>query len=505
MGGIVSAPMLIAPGDLDSTTRTLILRLAPLLPPGEEPHAVGGFVRDALLGRATHDLDITVLGNAQEIGQRLSQELGGSYVPLDEERQVARVAVKHQGQPWQIDLAALQGDRLADLARRDFTVDAMSVPLEALLGAGWPSRVLDPLGGRQDLEHRLIRQASATVFQDDGARLLRAVRLAAQLGFRVEEATQEAIRRDAPCITRVSGERIRDELLATLATTGAMEQVYVLDRLDLLCRVLPELALGKGVTQPKEHRWDVFRHNVETVGTVEGLLSRTLQPSWALEPVPWNDGLAAYFGETLGEGHTRATLLKLAGLLHDVAKPSSRSLDPDGRIRFFGHHTQGAAVAKAMLERLRMSRRTIRAVEVMVEHHLRPGQMRQGAETPTPKAVYRFFRSAGEVAVDTLYLNLADYLSARGPMLEQQEWAEYTSVIRHVLETGLGQHQPSAAVRLLDGDEIMSAFQLPAGPLIGTLLEAILEAQATEEIRTKEDALALARNILATSQEAPHA
>ncbi|MBI4313166.1 MAG: CCA tRNA nucleotidyltransferase [Chloroflexi bacterium] len=500
----MSALPLMAHPFLDAAPRSLIQQVASLLPPHAGAHVVGGFLRDALLDRPTNDLDIAVQGDAVAIARDLAAALGGSLVVLDEERQVARVALERQGHAWQVDVASQQGSLLEDLARRDFTVNAMALPLEALLAPDWPGRVVDPHGGRLDLQRKTIRQVSDAVFREDGVRLLRSVRLAARLGFTIDPATALAIRRDAHCLDGVAEERVRDELLAILACPDAMAHVYLLDDLGLLCRVLPELAWGKGVAQPKEHYWDVFRHNVETVGAVEGLLSRAYQPLWVLDAVPWNDDLAAHFQQPVTEGHARATLLKLAALLHDVAKPASKTIEESGRIRFFGHHTLGAEMCRVALTRLRMSGKGIALVETMVEHHLRPGQMSQGVDMPTPKAVYRYFCSAGDAAVDTLYLNMADYLSARGPMLEQKEWATYTGIIRHILDTGQRQHEPSLPA-LLDGHEIMTALRLTPGPTVGRILEAVREAQATGEITSKEEALALATHVLESGPEAHNA
>lgn len=471
-----------------------------------EPHAVGGFLRDALLGRPSYDLDITVPGDALPLARHLADVLGGAFVLLDEPRQIARVVVQNGDETWRIDLASLQGDHLQDLARRDFTIDAMSVPLRTLLTGDWQSSVLDPFGGRRDLEARLVRAVSPAVFREDGLRLLRAVRLAASLDFSIEAATQDLVRRNATALASVSGERIRDEFLAILATNQAVQHVYLLDDLKLLCQVLPELEEARGVTQPREHHWDVLHHSVETVGAVEGLLERTWQPSWALEAVPWSDDLEAHFQEVVSEGHTRATLLKLVGLLHDIAKPATRSVDHQGRIRFHGHHSQGAIMASAVLQRLRLGRRSSRMIEAEIEYHLRPGQMSKGAELATPRAVYRYFRSAGDVAIDTLYLNLADYLAARGPLLEREEWAAYTAKVRHILETGLVQEQTEPARPLVDGHDLMADLRLSPGPLIGRLLEAIREARATGEVTTREEALVLARDVLAASAgKEPHA
>ena len=458
---------------------------------------MGGLVRDALLGRQTRDLDITVTADTVAVARHLADALGGAFVLLDEPRQIARVVVQHGGESWHVDLASLQGDRLQDLARRDFTIDAMSVPLSMLLAGDWRSNVLDPFGGMRDLEGRVVRAVSPGIFQEDGLRLLRAVRLAASLEFDIEAGMRDLIRRDASILAGVSGERVRDELLAILVSRQAVGHAYLLDDLGLLCKVVPELEEGRGVTQPKEHHWDIFHHNVETVGAVEGLLERTWEPSWALEAVPWCDALASHFQEVAGEGHTRGTLLKLAGLLHDIGKPATRTVDTEGRIRFLGHHGQGAIMAGAILQRLRFSRRSTRMIEAEIQHHLRPGQMSQGDELATQRAVYRYFRSAGDVAIDTLYLNLADYLAARGPLLEREEWADYTGKVRHILETGLAQEQPPRRPPLVNGNDLMAMLHLAPGPLVGRLLEAIREAQAAGEVSTREAALALAEEMLA--------
>ena len=466
-----------------------------------EPHVVGGFLRDALLGEPSYDLDLTVSGDAIAVARHLADALGGTLVLLDEPRNIARVVVQQDGETWHIDLASLQGERLQDLASRDFTIDAMSVPLRALLMEDWNSSILDPFDGKSDLARRLIRAVDRKAFREDGLRLLRAVRLAASLGFDIEAGTQDVIRTDADNMIGVSGERIRDEFLAVLASSNAMRHVYLLDDLKLLGQVVPELEEGRGVTQPKEHYWDVLQHNVETVGAVEGLLERKWVPSWALDMVPWNDQLHAYFQEVAGEGHTRSTLLKLAGLLHDIAKPATRTMDSEGRIRFLGHHSQGAVIARTILQRLRMSRRTVQMIETEIEHHLRPGQMSHGTELATLRAVYRYFRSAGNLAIDTLYLNLADYLAARGPLLEHGEWAAYTTKVKHILETGLTQEQPSAMPKLVDGHDLMADLNLLPGPQVGWLLETIQEAQATGEVKTREEVMILARKNLETDAQ----
>jgi len=184
-----------------------------------EAYLVGGFLRDVLLGRETADLDIAVAGDALEIAQKVATALGGKYIPLDEINGVARVVLvrgKAVREPWQLDFSALKGTLEQDLAQRDFTINAMATDLNQ-----WAKShellLFDPLNGWQDFRQGVIRVTSDEAFKFDAARLLRAVRLAAELGFSIDKKTEMLIQRDAHLIALVTGERIREELLKLLA------------------------------------------------------------------------------------------------------------------------------------------------------------------------------------------------------------------------------------------------------------------------------------------------
>jgi len=467
------------------------------------------------LGRAGGDLDVAVSCDPQALARRLAKELGGSYVPLSPQRGVARVVLPapapatselpdlldHAGMrtgiddgindALTIDVAGFSTTIEDDLARRDFTVDAMALPLADWTSGQWRERVVDPYNGIQDLAEKRVRAVSSRVFQDDPGRLLRAVRLAAQLGFRLEPDTARLIRTEAFLINRVSGERVRDELLAILAGDGARGQLETLDRLDLLCRVIPELALTKGVDQPIVHYWDVWGHLLHSVETAE-LVTKGHQNSGIYTLVPWTAALAEYFSEKVSDGHSRRTILKLAALLHDIAKPQTKGIDETGRTRFLGHSELGAEMAASRLTELRLSARGIAMVSKMVEQHLRPGNMRQGVDLPTSRAIYRYFRDLGDVAIDTLYLALADYLAAKGPELMPDEWGDHARIIAHILESGTRQTTSEKIQRLVSGRDLMKELGLEPGPKIGLLLEKINEARAAGEVSTREEALALA-------------
>ena len=203
--------------------------------------------------------------------------------------------------------------------------------------------------------------------------------------------------------------------------------------------------------------------------------------------------LREYFAEPLSEGRSRAAVLKFAGLMHDVAKPQTRQLQPDGRVRFFGHAEVGAEVAGQILRRYRFSAREVAFVARLVDEHLRPVQLAAVGDAPTRRALFRFFRDLGDAADAVLFLALADAVAARGARMTEQGFARQAAYMNSLLvrsseDAGI-MHPP----RLLTGYDIMSALGLPPGPAIGRLLAALEEAQGAGEIADREGALAFVK------------
>jgi poly(A) polymerase len=333
----------------------------------------------------------------------------------------------------------------------------------------------------------------------DPIRLLRAVRLGAELGFSLDKDTEQEVPRQAHLIATVAGERMREELLRLLALPDSGGHLGYLDRLGLLTAVIPELALARGVTQPKEHFWDVFDHTLKVVAAVDFLLRRA---GWeyggdeVLPAVPWSEELGLRFDVEVSPGSTRGTLLKLAALFHDIAKPQTQAVDASGRLRFLGHGNQGAEVAARILERLRFSVREIRLVSTLVKHHLRPGQLAQSDELPTHRAIYRFFRDTGDAGIDVIFLSLADHLATWGPRLNLDGWRGHTRVAAYMLKQHMEQASQLASDRLVSGDDLINIFGLKPGPRIGEILENVREAQAARELVSHRAALAYIRALL---------
>ncbi len=464
---------------------------------GLASYVVGGFVRDVLLRRDTADIDIALAGDALEIAPRVAAALGGKYVLLDRANRVGRVVLTDNGQ-WELDFSTFEGDIEQDLGRRDFTIDAIAVDL-GQLGKGYADiELIDPFNGWDDLHQRAIRVVAETAFASDAVRLLRAVRLAAELGFSIDKGTEALIHRYSHLISGVAGERVREELLRLLAVAQSGQFLSYLDELGLLTAVVPELARMKGVKQPKEHFWDVFDHSLKTVVAVDFLLR---QGKWeytsekVLAVAPWSTSLAQHFELAVSSGSTRRSLLRLAALLHDIAKPQTKAIEADGRLHFLGHAQEGAAIASSVLERLRFSAKEIKLVETIVRHHLRPMQMSHEG-LPSPRAIYRYFRDTGDAGVDVLFLSMVDHLATRGPHLNLAHWQEHTQMVEYILAQREQEKSVVVPPKLVDGHDLINTFDMSPGPKVGELLEAVRETQASGELTTREEALDYIRDHL---------
>lgn len=451
--------------------------VASLADPRVEPVLVGGVVRDACLGRATGaDVDVAVPRGALELARRVADRVGGAFVALDLERGAGRV-VTGEGR---LDLTDFRAPTLEeDLHGRDFTVNALAVPVRELLRRG-VAAIADPTGGLADLMARRLRLASPGVLVADPLRALRAVRLAELLGLRITPATARAVALVAPRLNTVSAERVRDELLGLVALPAAARALRRADRLGVLAAVLPEVEPMRSTAQPPPHRFDVLEHSLRAVAGADEVVTRVGD----LEP--FGEELAGHLGAPLGGGVTRTHLLKLAALLHDVAKPETRQV-VNGRVRFFGHELAGAVRAREIGARLRLPGTVCAALERLVRHHLRPMHLGE-AGVVTARARYRLYRDLGAETRDLLLLALVDAAAVRGQS-PVTLWPRAT-LIRDLLAGWAVQQRAAAEPPLVRGEDVMARYGLSPGPEVGRLLRHAREAQDLGLVRTREEALA---------------
>lgn len=421
---------------------------------GHQAFLVGGCVRDLLLDRKPKDYDVATDARPDRILELFprSGRVGAHF----------GVVLVRDGDGAQVEVATFRSDHAyrdgrhpdsvrfessprEDAIRRDFTINALLMDPET-------GEVADYVGGREDLERRLIRAIGdpETRFHEDHLRLLRAVRFAARLGFEIEPDTFSAIRRLHPLIRQVSAERVRDELVRILTEGGARRGFELLDQTGLLEMVLPEVAAMKGVAQPPEFHpeGDVWTH---TLLMLEGLRS----------PSPE---------------------LALGVLLHDAGKPATFRIAD--RIRFDGHVEEGGRIAAEVLSRLRFSNDQIRQVQALIANHMRfldAARMREST-------LKRFLRL--ERFEEHLELHRLDCLASHGNL-------ENYNLVRSRWE-----QLPAEQIKprpLLTGNDLIAAGYAP-GPEFAKMLTAVEDAQLESRIRTREEALELVRSTFGPPQ-----
>jgi putative nucleotidyltransferase with HDIG domain len=448
---------------------------------GERAWLVGGAVRDRLLGRETGDFDLVVAGDVEAAARALARHGGGTAFPLSQAFGAWRVA--GPARTWQADLAGLLGETIEeDLARRDFTVNAIAEPLA---GGG----LIDPTGGAADLERRVLRMVAPEAFDADPLRVVRLARLGVEAGLEVDAGTAAAARDAAPGLERVAGERIFAELRRILAVPEPSAGIAMLDDVGGLAAALPELHALQGVEQSDAHHLDVWGHTLLALDAVAEL---EREPAEALGERA--DAVAAVLAEPLADEMTRGQGLRLGALLHDVAKPPTRKVDDSGRVTFLGHDELGAEMARAMLGRLHVSERLRAHVAALTRNHLRLGFLVH--ERPLgARAMYDYLRACSPVEVDVTVLSVADRLATAGRGADTAI-AAHLDLAREVLGPALRWRAAGPPRPLLRGDELAAELGIPSGPEVGRLLAELEAAQFAGEVATREDAVRRARALL---------
>jgi poly(A) polymerase/tRNA nucleotidyltransferase (CCA-adding enzyme) len=420
---------------------------------GLQAYLVGGCVRDLCLGKKPNDWDIATNALPERV-----QELFEHTRPTGIEH--GTVTVICRSTPVEVttyrveseysdfrrpDRVEFTGDIEADLARRDFTINALAM--------GREGELIDCFEGVRDLKRGLIRAVGSPAerFQEDALRMMRAVRFAAQLGFSIDGATFDAIRANCQLLQHVSVERIRDEFTKLLMSDSPAYAVELLKEGGLLQQFLPEILEGVCFKQNRHHKYNVWEHNLLALEHIANNAPQKLQ-------------------------------LRLAALLHDVAKPRTLVVDEAGRRHFYHHETEGEKLTQKILRRLRYDNKTIKDVCHLVRHHLSLHHYPDMSDA----AIRRLIRRVGlDYLDDLLYLRAADRAASgtkKGPI------SGGTQVLLQRIEKVLAEDAAFGLKDLaVDGHDVMEEAGLSPGPLVGSILEELLEEVLDEpEKNTRE-------------------
>lgn len=426
---------------------------------GTEAYVVGGYVRDLLLGKEVNDIDIVVVGSGIEFAEAVAvamkkrkivtyEKFGTAMMPTEGGKIEFVGSRKEQYNRDSRNPVVEVGTLEEDLSRRDFTVNAMA----ASLNAGSWGELADPFRGTDDLQKKIIRTPldPAATFDDDPLRIMRAVRFAAQLGFTIEPSVMDAIAPIRDRLSIISQERITEEFMKIMASPAPSVGLRLMFDTGIMRIVFPEVADLSGVDQRQDHHHkDVFLHTCQVVDNISAM--------------------------------TDNIYLRLAALLHDIAKPKTKKFVDGIGWTFHGHEEIGARMVKHIFRRLKLPFDHIPYVEKIVRLHQRPMQLVD--ETVTDSAVRRILFEAGEQIDDLMTLCRAD-ITSKNPKLVKQYSENYDQVYAKMKEVE-EKDRMRAFQPPVRGDEIMTLCGLPAGKLVGVLKsrieEAILEGRIPNE------------------------
>ena len=442
---------------------------------------VGGAVRDAVLGRPITDVDLVTAGEPGSVARTIASAAGGPAFPLSEEFGAWRV-IANAG--FVCDVSPLQGGSIEnDLGKRDFSVNAMAMTL-----ADRPE-LLDPQGGRADLDAGVLRVLGEHSYRDDVLRPLRLVRLATELSLAPDPETERLTRAHADRVPQTSPERIWAELRRLVIADRVLDGLALADRLGVTAAVLPELERLRGVEQSHFHHLDVYGHTLEVLREQLRLESGLDEVFGQLAPE-----LRGVFDEPLADELTRMQALRFAALVHDMAKPATRRELPDGRVSFIGHDSVGADLVTQLCRRLRTSERLASFLGGVTRHHLVLGFLVH--ERPLDRhAIYRYLRTCDPVAIEVTVLSCADRRATRGRNAEAAI-AAHLDLAYEIMEPALvwrREGPPKVPVR---GDELARELGIDRGPQLGRLLEAVREAVFTGDVQDRDQAVGYARALV---------
>lgn len=484
-----------------------LLKLLSALPEEREIYLIGGVLRDHFLGmpHKSKDFDFVLMEGALELGRKVADALDGAFYALDEKRGTARVILQAEdGERNILDFALMRGGDLeSDLANRDFTINAMAVDIRE------PGKLLDPLGGLADLHAKRLRSCSNTTFRDDPLRILRAIRLAAGFKMRINLETRQDMSSSVAQLGNISAERLRDELFRILSGPQVATAIRALELLGVLPYILPELVSLNKLTQSAPHVSDVWEHTLETVRQLENVLE-ALAPAYdpdasaslimgllTLRIGRYREQISRHLQARFTPERNLRPLLFLAALYHDVGKVSNQQIDEDGTIHFYLHEIHGSELAKLRARELCLSTEETERLKKIVAAHMRPLHLVNTKETPTRRAIYRFFRDLKNAGIDVCLLSLADTLATYGSTLPQELWSRHLDLIRTLFDAWWENPEQSIAPpALVSGSDLIRELRLAPGPIIGRLLETIREAQATGDVSNYDQAIRIAKGAL---------
>lgn len=467
---------------------SLLRFLAPSHP--GDIYLVGGYLRDYFLGDVSEDIDFMTFADPEKVASDVASHARGRSFALSSEDKAYRVVVDDGGMRRTVDFAPVrEGSVEGDISLRDFTINAMALDVERLVEEGTlrlPRDVIDKHYGWQDLSRRILRECHDKSFLMDPVRLVRALRFRHVLGLEYEERTLNHMKKYAPLVTRVPGERIAVELLETLLFKDTSSIFSELEATGLLQYLFSDLTEMVGLEQNAYHHLDVWSHTLLTLEELDRLLAgpEVLYADHAVE-------IDERMKETVQDLFPRSCFMRLAALYHDVGKVEAFTRNGAGRIHFHTHQRHSEEAVSRLAERLKLSRKAGDYVQRTVGKHMDIALSVK--ERMSAREIRKLVNRLGDELIDVVLLSTADRCATRGPLSTREEFDLYVGVCRRLLDEYCREAETPPLIR---GRDLVSELDLPEGPVVGEILKEVRMAQLEGAVSSREEALDFARDVL---------
>ena len=419
----------------------------------EEIYLVGGYLRNYFIkNKISKDRDLVCLKDAEIIAKKIATKLNGTFIELDKENQIYRVVLDDKENYFDIS-NAVENNILKDAQRRDFTINSIFYNINK-------KEFFDPLNGTNDIKNKIIKTSGLKNLDDDPLRYLRMYRFMSQTGFDIEKELENYTKINFKKISACAKERINYEIIQIFEGEFLIETLLKMYENEVLEIIFPFIKEIKKVPSNSHHHLDLVHHSIETVKNI-----RINNP-----------------------------LLKIAALYHDIGKPSTWTIEPQGRHRFIGHDIKGSELAKKELTELKFSNKQIAYICKMIKYHIYPASLINCGDDK--RAYARFMRRLGDKTPDIIELSRADRLSAKGIAVSKEmidlSLNHLQNLLNYYNEVQTFVKNPKS---LLNGNEIMKILNIKPSKKIGIIMEMLKEAQLTGEILTKKQAINFIKNI----------
>lgn len=443
-----------------------------------EIYLVGGSVRDYFLGKTSYDRDLIVVDeDAKIFSEKVAEFFGAAFVPLDEVNKIYRVVLPDKLNFLDIT-NPVEESLEKDIMRRDLTINALAANIRT-------GEIVDFCGGLKDLENKIIKGVCDKNFEEDPLRLLRVFRFYSILGFEVDENLIEVIKKYSVLISNPAKERVLYELMKLFSGKYADLALLKMDECGLLELIFPFVKELKQVPPNLHHHLDLFHHSIETVKQVQMLYENS------------SDTVKEHLDKVDFGGFSRLAHLKLACFVHDIGKFSTWTIEKDtGRHRFIKHDDVGSKLIVPILKSLTFSNKQIEYLKLMIKKHMYPTAV-VSAPDLSEKVMMRFVRKMENDAIDNILIAQADRLSARGPEITDEIVNENITALNNLLSFYLEAKETLKPLpKLLDGNDIMNILNIPPSKQLGDIIKALLEAQISGDVTTKEEAEIFIKTLL---------